>query len=288
MNLFDHLVAQAMTNSAELAQLQPVVEKELLHHDILREMSQAGLLSRLVFIGGTCLRACYGSQRLSEDLDFAGGSDFERSALDGLAGILEERLFIKYGLDVLVSEPVREEGNVATWKMRMATRPERKDLPGQRINIDICAVAAHDRRPVMLRNFYGVEMGTSGLILQAASREEILADKFVALAFRPNRLKHRDLWDILWLKQQGIDLPLDILANKLDDHKRSRSEFVEALAGRQSRIVSMAGLREEFVREMRRFLPVAVVANTIEQDNFWAYLVDTLGTECRAIGKHFA
>ena len=38
------------------------------------------------------------------------------------------------------------------------------------------------------------------------SREEILADKFLALAFRPNRIKNRDLWDIVWLKQQGIDI----------------------------------------------------------------------------------
>ena len=40
-----------------------------------------------------------------------------------------------------------------------------------------------------------------GLILQAESREEILADKIVALALRPNKLKNRELWDIGWLKQ---------------------------------------------------------------------------------------
>ncbi len=72
MNLFDQLVLQAMKNKAELAPLRAVVEKELLHHDIIREMSVAGLLDTLTFIGGTCLRACYGSNRLSEDLDFTG------------------------------------------------------------------------------------------------------------------------------------------------------------------------------------------------------------------------
>ncbi len=69
MSLFDRLVAEAMTNQGELAPLQVVVEKELLHHDILREMSRAGLLKQLTFIGGTCMRACYGSNRLSEDLE---------------------------------------------------------------------------------------------------------------------------------------------------------------------------------------------------------------------------
>lgn len=72
MSLFDRLVDEALNNQREFSPLRAVVEKELLHHDILREMSEAGLLSDLTFIGGTCLRACYGSNRLSEDLDFTG------------------------------------------------------------------------------------------------------------------------------------------------------------------------------------------------------------------------
>ena len=83
MNLFHRLVAEAMQGQEPFAPIQAVVEKELLHHDILREMNEAGLLSRLVFIGGTCLRACYGASRLSEDLDFTGGTDYTREALAG-------------------------------------------------------------------------------------------------------------------------------------------------------------------------------------------------------------
>jgi len=58
-----------------------MVEKELLHRDILHALHQSGLLNGLVFTGGTCLRACYGSQRLSEDLDFYGGKAFSPDAL---------------------------------------------------------------------------------------------------------------------------------------------------------------------------------------------------------------
>lgn len=47
------------------------------------------------------------------------------------------------------------------------------------------------RRRVSL--FDQLVSGTAGLILQAQSREEILADKIIALAFRENRLKNRDL-----------------------------------------------------------------------------------------------
>jgi predicted nucleotidyltransferase component of viral defense system len=64
MSLFDRLVLQALKAKPELNAVKAVVEKELLHHDILREMSAARLLAGLTFIGGTCLRACYGSVRL--------------------------------------------------------------------------------------------------------------------------------------------------------------------------------------------------------------------------------
>ncbi len=82
MSLFDALVDEAIRNSPELAVLRPVVEKELLHHDILRLMSDAGLLVLLTFIGGTCLRACYGSggwERRYVEGDSADAAGAERS-----------------------------------------------------------------------------------------------------------------------------------------------------------------------------------------------------------------
>jgi len=194
--------------------LKSVVEKELLHHDILREMSEAGLLDGLTFIGGTCLRACFGSQRLSEDLAFTGGHNFKLATLKNLNDTIVNRLYKKYGLHITISEPVKETGNVVTWKIKITTRPEQKNMPLQRINIDICAVPSYDARPVLLRNHYNIDMGTSGLIIQAQSRQEILADKFAALALRPNRIKNRDLWDISWLKQHNINVPVDLLKKR--------------------------------------------------------------------------
>ena len=90
MNLFDRLVTQALKDKDSLAPLAIVVEKEILQHDILREMSDAGLLEKLTFFGGTCLRACYGSNRLSEDLDFTGGVVFYRVILSILPSLLVE------------------------------------------------------------------------------------------------------------------------------------------------------------------------------------------------------
>jgi predicted nucleotidyltransferase component of viral defense system len=276
VSLFDQLVNEALRARADLSSLRPVVEKELLHHDILREMSEAGLLAGLTFIGGTCLRACYGSSRLSEDLDFTGGSDFRRGDLAELATVLTDRLKSRYGLPVRVSEPVKTGGNVSTWKLVIETRPGRKHLPAQRINVDICAIPSHDPRPMMLRNLYGVDLGTSGLILQAQSREEILADKVVALALRENRIKNRDLWDIAWLIQQGVELPLQLIPLKIRDHKREKAGFIAALEARLAGLRDQPDMRADFMKEMQRFLPAAAVRDTIEKEPYWRYLTQVV------------
>lgn len=273
MSLFDQLTDLAMQSEQAVGTVRPAVEKELLHHDILREMSQAGLLTHLTFIGGTCLRACYGSPRLSEDLDFAGGADFSPTKLMTLGSVLEKTLMEKYGLPVHVSEPVREEGNVSTWKLRIQTRPETRHLPAQRIHLDICAIPSHQPRPTMLRNIYGVNMGTDGLILQAESREEILADKWIALAFRPNRIQYRDLWDILWLTRQGIRLDVPLVSKKLTDRKRTQDDFSTALRDRIAGLAAQREQQKEFKNEMGRFLPKEDVKRSIEQPMFWEALV---------------
>jgi hypothetical protein len=281
MGLFDQLVDQAMRSRADLAILRPVVEKELLHHDILREMSGAGLLAGLTFINGTCLRACYGSERLSEDLDFTGGSDFKKSDLAGLAGVLTVRLQERYALPVRVSEPMKTGGRVSTWKLILETRPGQRHLPAQRIHLDICAIPSHAPRPMMLRNLYGIDLGTSGLILHAQSREEILADKIIALAFRENRLKNRDLWDIAWLVRQGVMLPAALIPAKITDHQRGKAEFKSLLRERLGSLKTDPTMREDFLREIQRFLPAATVRETLAQPAWWSYLISVLDDQAR-------
>jgi hypothetical protein len=129
---------------------------------------------------------------------------------------------------------------------------------------------------MMLRNLYGIDLGTSGLILQAQSREEILADKVVALALRENRIKNRDLWDIAWLTQQGIDLPTHLIPVKLRDHKRKEAKFVALLKERLRALAAQPEMHMDFMKEMRRFLPAATVRDTIEREPYWSFLTQVV------------
>ena len=84
MRDFVAVAAEIIRNDPGLASCAPVVEKELLHHELLGAMSDAGFLRSLIFKGGTCLRLCHGGLRLSEDLDFSGGASFDDAMMDGL------------------------------------------------------------------------------------------------------------------------------------------------------------------------------------------------------------
>ncbi len=286
MNLFDQLVQQALTNTPDLAPLQVVVEKELLHHDIMRILSESGLLQDLCFIGGTCLRTCYGSRRLSEDLDFTGGADFRREDFAELKENLIANLNDKYGLQVDVSEPTREEGNVDTWKLRVQTRPEARSLPAQKIHIDICAIPSYQPKPMTLLNPYGVDMGTEGLIVNAQSLEEIFVDKLLAFALRRGRIKNRDLWDIAWLRQRAVTPAYELAERKLGDHMTTAKAFLQQ-GGERVASLELEQTKRDFQNEMRRFLPLQVVTQTVENQAFWEYVVMTVRDHFNELKTYF-
>jgi len=176
-------------------------------------------------------------------------------------------------LGFVESGPQLEAGDVSTWKLRLETQPSQKQLPTQRIHIDICAVPSHSPRPSMLRNIYGINMGTEGLILQIQTREEILADKWIALAFRPNRIKYRDLWDILWLDRQGILLDVPLVLKKLKDRQQIRPHFSDLLFERINTLETDNKQQKEFQKEMERFLPATEVRTSIQTPKFWNHLL---------------
>ncbi|HCU06979.1 MAG TPA: nucleotidyl transferase AbiEii/AbiGii toxin family protein [Holosporales bacterium] len=271
MIMFDKVVNAALKNQPKLMHLRSVVEKEILHHDILLAMRNAKLLTHLTFIGGTCLRACYGGVRLSEDLDFTGGLDFNRGSLIDLGRVITSTLKNKYELNVQVSEPKKDTDLVDTWKIRIETREASKHLPTQRINIDICALKSYDISPQMILNPYGVDFGTSGLVVNAQSLEEIYTDKLIAFALRPNRIKYRDIWDISWCHSKNIIPTIDLIPFKIKDRKIELTFFLEEYKHRVDAMGKDEKLIQEFKTEMRRFLTPEYTRDETRLEDLWKF-----------------
>lgn len=128
---------------------------------ILFCLEQSGLLDDLVFQGGTSLRLCYGGNRFSEDLDFAGGNNFSSNQLTDMKQCIEDYIGTRYGLEVTVKEPETlkqqpeySELKISKWQIAVITSPDRKDLPKQRIKIEVANIPAYTRNILPLRNNY--------------------------------------------------------------------------------------------------------------------------------------
>lgn len=137
---------------------------------------------------------------------------------------------------------------------------------------------------MMLLNPYGVDMGTSGLIIQAQSREEIYADKLVAFALRPNRVKYRDLWDILWLHQQGLKPKIELIPHKLQDRNYTVKNFLRLFEERKKILIENSDSALAFQQEMQRFLPNEQITKVIEKKELWdfiIYLIEDLSNQIR-------
>lgn len=199
------------------------IKKEILHYDILWAMHAAGLLAHLVFKGGTSLRLCHGSPRLSEDLDFSGGARFSASIFDGFEEVLGKAIHRHYGLRTFARPPNLQHADapVPVWRLWIAveTHPGRPDIPRQRVKIEVDR-STSDRVEISEPNLNYAHLGAEhqAFTLRTARLESVMVDKLIALplsvAGRDNP-RHRDIWDLRWLATaRGCHPARDLLAAK--------------------------------------------------------------------------
>lgn len=229
------------------------IVKELLHYDILLALSRSELSRRLVFQGGTALRLCYGGQRYSEDLDFVCGRDStEPFNIDELEALLRAHVTDRYGLAVEIKQPGPdrhfddESVVVKRWSFNVV-------VPGfaaaQKIHFEVCNVPSHAAAPLLLQPRYGFLSDVYGdIALQVESLEEILADKVVALVGR-SHLKARDLWDLRWLAQKGLQPDVALVLAKCEDYGlEDIDQRIDAALARLAAPAAPAAFANEMVR----------------------------------------
>lgn len=280
--IFHAMVERAMSVNGR-ANMRPVIEKELFHYDILFALDQENLLDQLTFQGGTALRLCYGGLRFSEDLDFTGGKNFSNVQLISIKNCLEKYLSDRYGLTVSVKEPKEflesdiEGIRVDKWQLNITTSPERKDLPKQKIKIEVINVPSYSKEPrALLNNYDFLPDGYSDIIVMTESLDEIMADKVIAFVNCTRMVRYRDIWDLRWLKQQGAIINKMYVQNKINDYRID--DYSEKLNTCLKNLEeSIKG--KKFLNEMSRFIPANVLERTLKKEKF----LDALYVEIKAI-----
>lgn len=266
-------IRQIVQANPEYAAITPVIEKEILHHDIMAVLIKQGAMQSLTFIGGTSLRMCYNSVRLSEDLDFNGGHNFKPADFDGLEADIQKYIQNKYETEVWVNKPAADnQGDTVSWKISIVKEANRPDLPRQKMHIDVCAIPSFDVEKRPLLNHYNMVVPTEGILLPVQSLRETLADKFIAVAYRARRIKPRDIWDIVWIKQRGVELSQELVEKKLAARNKQADDFKEALALQMVKLQQDDEVRTDFNMEMSRFIPSQIKARTLDNPEYWAYV----------------
>ena len=239
-------------------------------------------MQSLVFIGGTSLRMCYNASRLSEDLDFNGGHDFKPAHFDGLEVEIQKYIQNKYETEVWVNKPIEDpQGNTSSWRISIVKDANRPDLPRQKMHIDVCAIPSFDVEKRPLLNHYNIVVPTEGLLIPVQSLQETLADKLIALAYRARRIKPRDIWDIVWIKQRGINLSQHLVDSKLAARGKQKKDFTEALQIQIEKLTQDDEVRNDFNMEMSRFIPQRIKERTIDNLEYWPYVQ----AEVRAVSR---
>jgi len=273
---FSDLVERAIHTGGR-GHMRPVIEKELLHYDILFALDKESLLDNLTFQGGTALRLCYGSHRYSEDLDFVGGRDFATADLTAIKHCVEHYVGERYDLNVEVknpkemsSEPQYEHLNIDKWRVSVTTSPERKDIPKQKIKLEIANIPAYTRIPKALQTNYDfLPDGYRDMLVLTESLDEIMADKLISLVDCQKYIRHRDIWDLRWLMQQKAKVNIELIKSKIQDYKVT--EYENKVLYTISHVQNITASKA-FLDEMMRFLPNDILENTLRKPKFQIYL----------------
>lgn len=250
MSSFIELSEKVLRENPNLTTQRLTVEKEIIHQDILRIMNEENCFKELTFMGGTCLRLCYGFSRLSEDLGFSSSVDFDYKKLESLEKAIKTGLGKKYGTDIEITRPEKDT-DTDTWIIKVITNPEQSNIPSQKVHIDICHYPSYERQLRRINDTYGISSSQEQLFVYAESLNEILVDKIIALALR-NRIKNRDLWDIMQLNEKLPSLNKNILECKLNDRGIDLKTFSQKY---NSRMIELSnGFPNDFKQELERFI----------------------------------
>lgn len=265
----------------------PVIEKELLHYEILASLHKAGVFSSVVFQGGTCLRLCYGSKRYSEDLDFAGGPEFSWTDFLSIGEIIETHIADAYDVSVRVKEPRDAGGLTSRWQIIVDTAPERPDLPSQRIKLEVGRIPAYTAQPRnLILNYPEVSPGYADIIVRAESEDEIIADKIVSF-YDSRYTRFRDLWDLNWMQVTGspdYGRVAELVALKCADYAISRdpADVPAESANRMRKALE----DPSFLTQMSRFVTSDAAASTIARPEYLTAMGDNLTRLGSEVGRH--
>src|SRR5687768_15956955 len=89
---------------------------------------------------------------------------------------------------------------------------------------------------------------------------------------------------MVWLHSQGLKPKFQLIPDNLTGRNYTVGYFLDLFDERKRMLLEKPKMATEFKQEMRRFLSLAQINQTLEQENLWAfviYLIEDFGSQLR-------
>lgn len=100
-----------------------------------------------------------------------------------------------------------------------------------------------------------------------------MADKIISLVNTQRYVRHRDIWDLRWLKKQDAKINHTFVARKIQDYHIEG--YPQKLDDRIDNIVAITS-SPDFTAELSRFTPLHVQERTLNKDKFLLFLANEI------------
>lgn len=170
--------------------------REYLQYEILTILFTSKFAHRYTFLGGTCLRICYGTDRFSEDLDFD-NVGLDRAEFEETARIIKRQMYLR-GFDIELTYAYKGAYHCnikfpgILYNYRISGHQEAKLL----IKMDTEKQHYNYTRELIKIDKFGLQTE-----VPAVPRALLASQKIAAIMGR-KRPKGRDFYDLTWLLRQ--------------------------------------------------------------------------------------
>jgi hypothetical protein len=179
--------------------------KEKLQLYVLDFIYNSPKYSHLIFYGGTCLRKCFGTGRMSEDVDFETSGEFEKRAFaEDIAGHFKKH--VSYP-DLLVHCPGQKVSRVEL-RFPVLNALGLSPIAGEKLNLKVEVNRISQKYPIETRI---ISEDRFSFVVRHYDLPTLMAVKMLACIHRVwvkgkmgAAVKGRDYFDLLWYMQQRI------------------------------------------------------------------------------------
>ena len=219
--------------------------QEQMQKAVLTSMSRQNVFRNLVFQGGTALRIFYNNPRFSEDLDFALIQNAETLDIEKI--LSKSTSFISSFfpfLQQVTGQMQKKDDLLQRYVLTTQSNIAEQQI---RLHVEVALIPSYHHELRIL------SFPTLQPVVRVETREEILADKLLALGCRLY-LKGRDLWDIYFLtKEQELSVNWELIWKKAHDY----NEKTQQVQKRLQKIATTLDTQGTAIldTEMKRFLP---------------------------------